>query len=59
MGNGYAAMVGLNAGNTFNIGYAFDFTTTQINTVSRGTHEIVIGFLLGNNYGDACPRNVW
>ncbi len=57
--DGYAAMVGLKAGNSFNIGYAYDFTTTRINTMSRGTHEIVIGFLLGNQWGDTCPRNVW
>jgi hypothetical protein len=57
--DGYAAMIGLNAGNVFNIGYAYDFTTTNIKTTSRGTHEIVIGFLVGNGYGDTCPRNVW
>lgn len=57
--NGYAAMLGLNVGNTFNVGYAYDFTTTQLNTVSRGTHEIVIGFLIGNRYDDSCPRNIW
>jgi type IX secretion system PorP/SprF family membrane protein len=57
--NGYAAMAGLNIGNTFNIGYAYDFTTTALNTASNGSHEIIIGFLLGNKYGDTCPRNVW
>lgn len=57
--DGYAAMAGLNVGNTFNIGYAYDFTTTSIRTYSRGTHELVIGFLLGNKYADTCPRNVW
>lgn len=56
---GYAAMVGLQIGNTANIGYAYDFTTTRLNTASRGTHEIVIGFLVGNRYGDTCPRNIW
>lgn len=54
--DGYAAMVGLNVGNTFNIGYSYDFTTTQLNTVSRGTHELIIGFLIGNKYSQACPR---
>ena len=54
--DGYAAMLGLNVGNTFNIGYAYDFTTTNLNTVSRGTHELMIGFLLGNKYSEACPR---
>ncbi|HWJ89734.1 MAG TPA: type IX secretion system membrane protein PorP/SprF, partial [Flavisolibacter sp.] len=57
--NGYAAMLGLNAGNTFNVGYAYDFTRTALNTASRGTHEVIIGFLIGNRYGDTCPRNVW
>lgn len=57
--NGYAGMLGLNVGNTFNVGYAYDFTTTALNTASRGTHEIIIGFLLGNRYGDTCPRNIW
>jgi type IX secretion system PorP/SprF family membrane protein len=57
--DGYAAMLGLNVGNTFNIGYSYDLTTTKLNTVSRGTHELVLGFLIGNRYGDTCPRNVW
>jgi type IX secretion system PorP/SprF family membrane protein len=56
---GYAAMVGLNVGNTFNVGYSYDITTTQLNTVSRGTHEMVVGFLIGNRYKDTCPRNIW
>ncbi len=57
--DGYAAMIGVNVGNTFNVGYAYDFTKTALNTASKGTHEIVIGFLIGNRYGDTCPRNVW
>jgi type IX secretion system PorP/SprF family membrane protein len=55
----YAAMAGINVSNTFNIGYAYEITTSRLNTVSRGTHEIMVGFLLGNNFGDFCPRNVW
>jgi type IX secretion system PorP/SprF family membrane protein len=57
--DGFAAMVGINVSNTFNIGYSYDITTTRLNTVSRGTHEILVGFLLGNRYGDWCPRNLW
>ena len=56
---GYAAMLGLNVSNTFNVGYAYDYTTTNLGTVSKGTHEIIIGFLLGNRYDDSCPRNIW
>lgn len=54
--NGYSAMVGINVGNLMNIGYAYDFTTTNLNTVSRGTHEFVVGFLIGNKYSEKCPR---
>lgn len=56
---GYAGMLGLNIGNTFNVGYSYDYTTTKLGTVSKGTHEIIIGFLLGNRYDDSCPRNIW
>jgi type IX secretion system PorP/SprF family membrane protein len=54
--DGYAAMIGLNMGNTFNVGYSYDFTMSQLKTVSRGTHEFVVGFLLGNKYSEKCPR---
>jgi len=57
--DGYAAMVGININNFFNVGYSYDLTKTKLNTVSSGTHEIVLGFLLGNRYSDSCPRNVW
>lgn len=57
--DGYAAMAGLNVANTVNIGYSYDFTKTDLQTYSRGTHELIVGFLLGNRYGDTCPRNVW
>lgn len=57
--DGYAAMVGFNVSNTFNIGYAYDFTTSHLNTVSGGTHEILIGFLIGNRYDESCPMPAW
>jgi hypothetical protein len=57
--DGFAGMMGVNVSNTFNVSYAYDYTTTRLNTVSKGTHEIVLGFLIGNKYGDWCPRNVW
>ncbi|MES2329716.1 MAG: type IX secretion system membrane protein PorP/SprF [Bacteroidota bacterium] len=57
--DGFAAMVGVNLNRNINIGYSYDVQTSNLNTVSRGTHEILIGFLLGNRYGDWCPRNLW
>ena len=57
--DGFAAMLGVNISSALNIGYSYDVTTSRLNTVSKGSHEIVIGFLLGNRYGDWCPRNLW
>lgn len=57
--DGFAAMAGININRNINIGYSYDIQTSTLNTVSRGTHEIMIGFLLGNRYGDWCPRNLW
>jgi len=57
--DGFAGMVGMNISNTLNIGYSYDVTTSQLNTVSKGTHELLVGFLIGNKYGDWCPRNLW
>ena len=56
---GFAAMAGINVSNTFNVGYSYDVSTSALSTYSRNTNEIIIGFLLGNRYGDTCPRNVW
>ena len=57
--DGFAAMIGVNINNNINIGYSYDITTSQLNTVSKGTHELLVGFLLGNKYGDSCPRRLW
>jgi type IX secretion system PorP/SprF family membrane protein len=57
--DGFSALMGLNVSNTFNIGYSYDYTVSRLNTFSRGSHEIILGFLIGNKYGDWCPRNIW
>ena len=57
--DGFAAMLGVNLNSSFNFGYSYDITTSGLQTVSRGSHELLIGFLINNHYGDWCPRNVW
>ncbi len=57
---GASAFVGVNAMNRVTISYAYDYTTTKINTVSKGTHEIILGFTIGNKYNtNTCPSRVW
>ena len=53
---GYAAMLGININSRFNLGYSYDYTTTQLNTVSSGTHEIVFGFLWRKNNNNSHPK---
>lgn len=55
----FAGMVGFNISNTVNLGYAYDNATTALAAYNRGTHELVLGFILGNKYDDSCPKNVW
>lgn len=55
----FAAMAGINVGSFLNFGYAYDFTTSNLNTVSNGTHEIILGIMLNNAYKVICPRRFW
>ena len=56
---GLAAMAGINIGNAFNIGYAYDVAPSALSQYSKNTHEIIVGFLIGNKYDDSCPRQNW
>ena len=53
---GFAGMLGVNISSTINLGYSYDYTTTQLNTVSNGTHEIVLGFLWRRNKSKSNPK---
>ena len=58
--SGYSAMAGLNISNVFNVSYAYEVaTTSRLKAYTGQTHELMLGFILGNKYGDTCPRNVW
>lgn len=62
----YAGMLGLNVGNRVTLSYAYEtpvngdlIRNRGANILSgfhNGTHELVIGFILGNKYSEACPR---
>ena len=57
--DGFSGMLGVNINSMFNVGYAYDYTTSRLNNFTKGTHEVLVGILIGNSYGDTCPRNVW
>lgn len=62
----YAGMLGLNVGNRVTVSYSYDLSVNAdlirnnganiLSPFHNGTHELVIGFLLGNKYSEACPR---
>lgn len=57
--NGFAGMLGVNINSLVNVGYAYDYSTSILGTVSSGTHEILIGLLLNNRYASRCPQRLW
>ena len=44
----FAILAGFNINATINVGYSYDITTSALNTVSNGTHEIILGIPLNN-----------
>ena len=58
--SGYSALAGINISNTLNLSYSYEVaTTSRLRTYTGNTHEIMVGFLIGNKYGYTCPRNLW
>lgn len=57
---GVIGMVGINVMSKFTISYSYDYTTTQINTISNGSHEVVIGFAFKNGRKSfECNNRAW
>jgi type IX secretion system PorP/SprF family membrane protein len=52
-------MVGVYVSPLLDISYSYDATTSNLNRVSAGTHEVVIGFKLLNERRIICPQWVW
>ncbi|RYZ98741.1 MAG: type IX secretion system membrane protein PorP/SprF [Sphingobacteriaceae bacterium] len=50
------AFAGVNISSLISVGYSYDMNTSYLNTVSHGTHEIVLGIMLNNKYEVKCPQ---
>ena len=55
----FGVLAGVNISSFINVGYSYDITTSALNTVSNGTHEIVVALLLNNRYKVTCPQHLF
>jgi len=51
-----SGMAGLNISHVMDIGYSYDFNTSELNRANTGTHEIILGLKLFNTGKAICPR---
>jgi len=50
-------LAGFNLSSLINVGYSYDITTSALNTVSNGTHEIVLSLMLNNKNKVQSPQH--
>jgi type IX secretion system PorP/SprF family membrane protein len=55
----FGILAGFNLSSFINISYSYDATTSALNTVSNGSHEIVLGIMLNNKYKLTSPQHGW
>ena len=55
----FSALAGFNVSSLFSLSYSYDFTTSELRSVSDGSHEIVLSLLLNNRYKVTCPQKTF
>ncbi|MGF1925581.1 MAG: PorP/SprF family type IX secretion system membrane protein, partial [Bacteroidia bacterium] len=55
----FSALAGFNFSKMVNLTYSYDFTTSELNSVSAGSHEIVLGIQLNNVYQAVSNMRMW
>ncbi|UII32047.1 type IX secretion system membrane protein PorP/SprF [Fulvivirga ulvae] len=48
-----------NNGHALELGYSYDYTLSNINVFSNGSHEIVLSYKIQHKQGVLCPDNFW
>jgi len=57
--DGFTIAAGINVNSVLNISYAYDYNTSSLQTVSSGSHEVILGLQLGNWAKVRCPKKLW
>lgn len=55
----FSALAGVNISKLINLTYSYDFVTSELNNVSNGSHEIVLGLQLNNIYQVWSTTRMW
>lgn len=55
----FSALAGINISKLINLTYSYDFVTSELNTMSNGSHEIVLGIQLNNIYEVMSTTKMW
>jgi len=55
----FSALAGINISKLINLTYSYDFVTSELNKVSNGSHEIVLGLQLNNFYEVWSTTRMW
>lgn len=51
-----SGMAGFNISSLLTLSYAYDATTSALQSTTNGSHEIILGILLNNRYRVKCPQ---
>ena len=54
--NAQVAMLSIQINKQFSAGYAYDYTTSKLNTYVRGSHEIMLKYEFGYKVNPQSPR---
>jgi type IX secretion system PorP/SprF family membrane protein len=55
----FGVLAGFNLNSLVNVSYSYDITTSALNSVSNGSHEIILGIMLNNRYKLSSPQHGW
>lgn len=53
--NAVAALAGFNLNALLTMGYAYEMATSNLNNYTHGSHEVMLGFVMGNTYRIKSP----